>query len=173
MLKRTRVVAVAVAALLAGLPGAATAQLDNKPYQFRGGASAGMSNAGRQAILRQKVFGETPRDLVRGPGDRLLSVQEGPGGTPVVSDQGGEVLPGFRGRSAFRRDTGMGVGVFNAFFRPVSRDRGAWAFFAGGAATRIGIAGWTTQVSGGGGVVPTGYSPVDSWTTQVFLYFAE
>lgn len=177
MKQRVRMLAVAAVAatatVLAGLPAPAAAQLDNRPYQFRGDGSGGMSNAGRQTILRQKLYDETPSNLVRGPGDRLLQVDKGPGGTPVVSEQGGEVIPGYRGRSAFRRDAGMEVGVFNAFFRSVPGNRDAGLFFSGGAATRLSITGWTLLVSDGtAGVAPTnGYSSVESWTTQVFLHF--
>lgn len=155
---------------------AAESQISNEPYRFRGGASVGLSNAAREAILRQKLLNETPRDLVRGPSGELLDVQKGPGGSAIVSERGGRIIPGFRGRPLFRSGAGVSVGIFNAFFltRP-SDSTGLAAFFSSGAQTRTSIAGWTGMVSNGvgAGMVPAGYSPVESWTTQVFIYYGE
>lgn len=174
MQKNTLIGAVTAAVLLLGTT--AESQISNKPYQFRGGASVGMSNAAREAILRQKLLNETPRNLVRGPSGELLDVEKGPGGTAIVSERGGRIIPGFRGRPLFRSGSGIGVGIFNAFFLTRPGDStGAAAFFSSGSQTRASIAGWTGMVSSGGGagMVPSGHSPVESWTTQVFIYYGE
>lgn len=152
----------------------ALAQLDNRPYQFRGGASVGMSEAGRQAILREELFGERPSNLVRGP-QGLLELREGPGDSAIVSERGGATIPGFRGRSLFNRGLGQEVGVFNAFFGPRrSSASSGGAFYGAGFGTRASIAAWTDLVSDGGptGAIPASHSPVDGWTSQVFIYFA-
>lgn len=176
MHRHMKTIALAAAASFAVTLGAqsALAQLDNRPYQFRGGASVGMSDAGRQAILREELFGERPDNLVRGPGG-LLELREGPGNSAIVSERGGATIPGFRGRSLFNRGRGQEVGVFNAFFGPRrSAASSGGAFYSAGFGTRASIAAWTDLVTDGGptGAIPASHSPVDGWTSQVFIYFA-
>lgn len=155
---------------------AAHAQLGNRPFQFSGGdGTTGMSDAGRQAIMRKKLFDETPDNLVRSPDGRLLKLEKGPGDSVIVSTRDGETIPGFRGRSIFRRSVGEGAGIFNAFFgtgRSSATQGGA--FFIGGFGTRLSIANWTDMIADGGptGAVPSRPNPIDGWTTQVFIYFA-
>ena len=45
----------------------ASAQMNNRPFSFSGGGSGlGMSKAGQQAILLQKLEGRTPDNIIRG-----------------------------------------------------------------------------------------------------------
>ncbi len=63
--------------LALGVASEASAQVNNQPYtpRFQGGG-VGMSTAYREAILRKKFFGETPRNLGRSAsGDTLLQVE--------------------------------------------------------------------------------------------------
>lgn len=157
----------AFAATLAVCVLPAAAQMQSEPFSFRG-SGPGMSNAARQAILQEQLTGATPRNLLRGPGDQLLSVEKGPGSSAIVRDSDGVVLPGFRGTSALSLQAR--VGIFNAFFLTGGESRGGTTpFNTGSLQTRSSLASWTGMV--GGGAMPATDSPVDAWTNQVFVYY--
>lgn len=173
-LLRGLIFSCALSGMMTGIAPAWTQQIGTQPYSFKG-APPGMSNSGREALLRQKLYGETPRNLLRAPNDTLLSVEPGPGNTAIVSTIGGNVIPGYRGSSVMDPARGQDLGIFNAFFRvyPVYRTS-ALSFSIGGMGTETSIAGWTSMVSDSGGMLPfsTYANPVESWTSQVYLYFA-
>ncbi len=149
--------------------GSARAQMDNKPFSFRNspGGGPGMSTGGRQAILNEKIFGSSPRNLQRGPDGRLLDVTRGPRRSAIVSFEGdGGFIPRFRGTS-FRGDNPfMQVGIFNGFFGP-SHDRGSFSY--NDFQTTSIINSWVMSVAQGD--APAHYygggSTIDSWTLFV------
>lgn len=157
--------AMVMAFVMAATP--AAAQLQNSPYSFRNspGGGVGMSIGGRQAILNDELLGRTPSVILRDPSGQVLSLQEGPDGTAIVSVPGGNFIPGYRGQDFRQGNLAMSVGIFNAFFGP-RRDRvgGAYAVQADSADL---VNTWTLRVmSDGGGYGGTG--PVDMWTAMVF-----
>lgn len=145
----------------------AMAQLDNRPFQFRGSGDGGvgMSTAGRQAILNQELTGRTPDNLVRRDGV-LVDVVEGPGGEAIVRTPGGGAFrpsarpQGFRAR-------GASVGVFNSFFLRGS----SGGYVPASYRTSHSVTGWTAGVvSDGYDVGPSGgttSSVIAAWTRQV------
>ncbi len=117
--KNIAAVAVAIAILTAA--GSASAQMDNRPFSFRNSTGgSGMSPGGKQAIIGEKILGETPDNLQRGPDGRLLDVTRGPGNSAITSLPGdGGYIPGYRG-SGFRNGmSSMEAGVFNSYFMPL------------------------------------------------------
>lgn len=156
--------------LLCGLGGAASAQMNNRPYAFKtitGGV--GMSMGGKQAILNQKIYGVSPENMVRAPDGVLLDVQKGPGGAAIVSTEGGGFIPSYRGTSFRGNNTDMAVGVFNSYFTPgVSDSGGGGSAYAHAHAGAV-ISTWTARVTSGG--QPVSYLPgntVDTWTGMVY-----
>ena len=148
------------------------AQLNNQPFAFRGTPSGGlgMSIGGRQAILDNKIFGITPRNLVRGTSGILLDVTKGVGNTAIVNRQGGGVIPSYRGSSYKGANSDMAFGVFNSFFSP--RQASSSSAAASLAATDSGsvVSTWTARiVSGGAPVSFSPYSSVDNWTSLVYM----
>ena len=146
------------AVLMAGFAAAASAQMNNRPYSFPGGS--GFSNAGAQAILNDKFFGERP-DMIRTDDGRLFTVERGPGGTPIVSTASGEVLARFHGRGVRRE---LRAGEFNSFFAKTGS--GSPNDFHEPNSTHVTIDSWTGSVLAGR---PTGYGggSVDQWTSMV------
>lgn len=145
------------------------AQLDNKPFSFKGtpDGGIGMSIGGRQAILNQKILGVTPENLVRAPNGVLLDVVKGPGQTAIVSQEGGGTIPSYHGLSYKGQNENMSVGVFNAYFSPnQERSSTPSVVFLNSSAL---VSTWTGRVVSGG--VPVSYSPnssVDTWTGMVY-----
>lgn len=152
---------------LAFLPvGAAEAQLNNRPFSFgTPDGSPGMSFAGRQAIINQKLQGATPDNLLRGPGGSLVSVEKGPGGVAIVQDSSGAPLPGFRGTSW--RNPGDFAGSFNGFFVP--GDGGFSLAFRYASASNL-FNSWTSLLMDADRVRFTPYggvSPIDDWIAMI------
>lgn len=147
------------AALTVGIVSTASAQMNNRPYSFPGGS--GMSNAGAQVILNEKFFGERPDNLIRTGDGRLLTIERGPGGTPIVTTASGEVLARFHGRGMKRN---LGAGEFNSFFAKTGS--GSPNEFHEPNSTHVTIDSWTGSVLAGR---PTGYGggSVDQWTSMV------
>ena len=147
----------------------AYAQLNNKPFSFNtpdGGV--GMSIGGQQAIINQEILNATPDNLVRNSSGVLLDVQEGPGNTAIVSNEGASgFLPKFKGTSYKGSNLDISVGVFNSFFSPKSSNgvtgRTIASIHTGGT-----ISSWTARVTSGGSAVS--YLPnnsIDTWTAIV------
>ena len=147
----------------------AHAQMNNKPFSFNtpdGGV--GMSTGGQQAIINQEVLGTTPDNLIRNSSGVLLDVQEGPGNTAIVSNEGASgFLPKYKGTSYKGSNLDLSVGVFNSFFSPKSSNgvtgRTIASIHTGGT-----ISSWTARVTSGGSAVS--YLPnntVDAWTALV------
>lgn len=165
---RISIVVAMSMALISVTAGFAYAQLNNKPYAFRNSPGGlGMSPAGKQAILNDKVLGRTPDNLVRGPDGYLLDVIKGPGNVVIVQREGqGGFIPGYRGTD-FRDDHAeMQAGVYNLYFNDQSLDRPRYMYDNYQTAAIIGT--WIASVSPGAAYDPT--NPVTSWT--VFVYTA-
>lgn len=146
--------------------GGVLAQFNNKPFSFNTpSGSPGMSAAGKQAILNNEISGIRPDNLLRATDGSLLSVRKGKGGVPIVSYEGGSVIPSFRG-SSFRGDNeSWSAGVFNSFFEAHESDLRApsYAQIHTGAV----ISTWTGRIASD---MPVSYMPansVDSWTGMV------
>lgn len=144
----------------------AIAQLNNKPFSFNTpNGSPGMSIGGKQAILNNETFGTIPDNMMRDANGTLLNITKGKGGSPIVSYEGGSVIPSFRG-SSFRGDNdAWSAGVFNSFFVPRKSDSriSTQAQINTGAV----ISTWTGRIASN---LPVSYLPsnsVDSWTGMV------
>jgi len=138
----------------------AAAQMNNRPYSFGGGASLGISNAGKQAILQQKLTGSTP-DNIRKGGSGLITITRGPGNNAIARGADGATIPGFKGTS---RAVSGGVGIFNSYFLGSSGRRSGTLSFAS-RHTSNAISGWTSMVSGNSRY--RGGNSVDAWTSQI------
>ncbi len=137
----------------------AVAQMNNRPFSFGGGPSLGISNAGKQAILQQKLDGSTP-DNIRRSASGLITITRGPGNNAIARGADGATIPGFRGTS---RAVSGGVGIFNPFFLGSSgRSSGSFSFAS--RHTSNAISGWTSMVTGSR---YRGGNSVDAWTSQV------
>lgn len=151
--------------------GTASAQMDNRPFSFRNSPQGGpgMSGGGKQAIIQEKLFGETPDNMLRGPDGRLLDVIEGPGDSAIVLEHGtARTYPGYHGTS-FRGDSDlMQVGVFNAYFGPLHDSTGFAGYSYAQLHTANMINSWTMgMIANGAAPVYFGSNPVDSWTVFV------
>jgi hypothetical protein len=145
-------------------PGVGQAQFNNKPYSFNTPTgSPGMSTATKQAIINEQLFDQRPKNILRAPSGELLSVEETKGGSALVRNQAGTVLPGYSGTSAL--GPGMQAGIFNAYFASnSSRD---FSYFNSDAIRAIN--GWINMISPEYGFMIPGsaVSPVDGWTWMV------
>lgn len=137
----------------------AMAQMNNRPYSFGGGPSLGMSDAGKQAILQQKLDGSTP-DNIRKSASGLITITRGPGNNAIARGADGATIPGFKGTS---RAVLGGVGIFNQYFRGSSGRSGTLSFAS--RHTSNAISGWTSMVSGNSRY--RGGNSVDAWTSQI------
>jgi hypothetical protein len=86
-------------ALLALFATDAAAQMNNRPFSFGGGSSLGISNAGKQAILQEKLTGSTP-DNIRKSTSGLITITRGPGNNAIARGADGATIPGFKGTAA-------------------------------------------------------------------------
>lgn len=140
----------------------ASAQMNNKPFSFSsGGSSLGMSAAARQAILNKKLTGETPDNIMRGPGGALITITKGPNNVAIATGQDGVTLQGYHGRGGA---VSGAVGIFNPYFLGSSGQHNG-TYTIASRLTSDAIAGWTSMVSGG---VP--YNPgnsIDAWTSLI------
>ncbi len=138
----------------------AAAQMNNRPFSFGGGASLGISNAGKQAILQEKLTGSTPDNIRKGLSG-LITITRGPGNNAIARGADGATIPGFKGTS---RAVSGGVGIFNPYFLGSSGRRSGTLSFAS-RHTSNAISGWTSMVSGNSRY--RGGNSVDAWTSQV------
>jgi len=151
-----------VAVSLFFLAADASAQMNNKPFSFKGGGSSlGMSAAAKQAILNKKLTGVTPDNIMRGPGGALIEISRGPNNVAIARGQDGVTLQGYHGRGGVLSG---GAGLFNPFFYGSSGQRSGSFTFAS-QLTSNAIAGWTSMV--GGGVVQGGGNSIDAWTSLI------
>ena len=140
---------------------AAQAQISNKAFSFDGANGLGMSDAGKQAIINQKLIGATPDVLLRDSSGQLLGVEKGPGGVPIVTAPGGEILPSYHGPSWKGANPELAAGVFNPYFVMRQRARASLALTS---SQTVDV--WTDTVQMGG---PSGYgSSVDQWVAMAY-----
>jgi len=142
--------------------GSASAQISNKPFDFGSSGGVGMSVAGKQAIMNQKLFGSTPSVLLKGPNGHLLGLANGPGSTAIVTSPSGELLPGYKGRGW--SSGSWGAGTFNAFFAGA---RGSDSLSIASNSSGASVDSWTGQVLSGSSFGGSG-SSVDQWTDMVY-----
>lgn len=146
-------------------------QMRNEPYTFRNAPNGmGMSIGGQQAILNERLFGETPRNLVRGPSGQLLDVTRGPGHSAIVSFQGnGGIIPGYKGADYRQGNAGMAVGVFNSFFTPSYYSGTSYASYAayGDSQTGAIVSSWTSKAMSDYGPAYSGSNSIEGWTGMV------
>jgi hypothetical protein len=141
-------------------PAPSSAQMGTQPFSFgSGGSGLGISEAGKAAIINQKVLGLTPPVLLKDEFGRPLGVVQGPGGIPVVTGPAGELLPGYRGRG-WKHSNAVAAGVFNEFF--VTGPKSNAPYIAGSTSGQM-VDAWTDAVYG----APAGYgNSVDQWTAM-------
>lgn len=155
----------------------ANAQLNNKPFSFKGtpDGGVGISSAGKQAIINYENFNIKPGTILRGNGGALLNVTEGLGSSVIVTPQGSStIIPSYSGTSwKGNNESAMSAGSFNAYFIS-GADSGSGSstilyspYYASSSDT---VSTWTSRVATNG--YPASYSPgsvVDKWTSMVFL----
>jgi len=154
----------------AALPLTSYAQLNNKPFAFKGtpDGGIGMSNAGRQLIMNQKITGATPGTVLKTGNGELITITKGTGGTAISTTASGVVLPTFKGTSYKGSNSALSVGTFNAYFVPGSGASGGGYGLVQLTSSAV-VSTWTGRVVTGG--QPVSYSPgstVDAWTGMVF-----
>jgi hypothetical protein len=151
---------------LAAAASPAEAQMSSQPFSFGsvvngpiagGSGGAGMSSAGRQAIINEKLFGARPRAILVGPSGDILTVDRGPGNIAVVRETQNAVIPQYRGSrlglfglASTLSGRSYGIGFGNA-----SID--LWVSMVGDAATAMPSASRTSQV-------------IDAWAASVDDY---
>lgn len=145
---------------------------NNQPFAFgsviggsiNGSTSTGMSAAGREAILNEKLFGSRPSNLIVGPNGALLNVSEGPGGIAVVSERSSPVVPQVRG-SFTSQFGGIGLQSFGG-----SSSLTGSGLLNASALTTAAISGWIDFVQGRRSTPASASTrnTIDSWTSQVF-----
>lgn len=112
--------------LVGMLPGGASAQWNNQPFQLRNASSlgntVGMSMAYRQAILERKFTGATPDQLFRDATGALLTVERR-GNLAILREPVGAFLPMPHGSGATLNGIGFAtVGSVDASYRAL----GTW-----------------------------------------------
>jgi hypothetical protein len=157
--------------LLAAMSMAATsaeAQLNSRPFSFgsvvngpiAGSGSAGMSMAGRQAIINEELTGARPRAILVDPSGNILSIERGPGNIAIARETPNSVIPQYRG-------SGLGFGFSGS--SPAYSGR---AYTIGGNYNpSIDI--WVSMVGGGfSGMQPVSSTSatIDTWSSWVFAY---
>jgi hypothetical protein len=159
-LSLTGVLVVAVSLFL--VTAEASAQMNNKPFSFgSGGSSLGMSSAARQAILNKKLTGQTPDNIMRGPGGALITITKGPGSNAIATGQDGVTLQGYHGRGLALSG---GVGIFNPYFLGSTSQRSG-GYTIASRLTGNAIAGWTSMI--GGGAPYNNGDSIDAWTSLI------
>ncbi len=155
-----QLVLVAIAfTILSSAP--SSAQMGTQPFSFGGGSGLGISQAGKAAIINQKLLGLTPPVLLKDEFGRPLGIAKGVGGIPVVTGPAGELLPGYRGRGWKESELAMGAGVFNEFF--VTGPKSSAPYIAATSGQTVDA--WTEAVYG----APGGYgNSVDQWTAMAY-----
>jgi hypothetical protein len=154
---------VVVGASLSLFAADASAQMNNKPYSFKGGSSVGMSSAARQAIINQKLTGATPDHIARGADGSLIEIAKGPGSNAIARGPDGVVITGYHGRGdAFD----SAVGIFNPYFLGNSGQRSG-SYTIASRLTGNAIAGWTGMVTGGPVFMGGTGSSIDAWTSLI------
>ncbi|MBX6322669.1 MAG: hypothetical protein IRY94_12635 [Rhodospirillaceae bacterium] len=135
--------------------------LDNRPYAFPGGGGPGISPAGREAILEDKLLGHRSGDIMIGPDGGLLQVRRAgdgaailqPPAAPFVLPYGGGARLGLSGFGfSFGFDGYLGRTRYSVLTDDYSLSTAS-------------INSWTGMVMGAY-LGPTA-SPVDAWTSQV------
>jgi hypothetical protein len=145
-------------------PAPSSAQMGTQPFSFGngGGSGLGISDAGKAAIVNQKLNGLTPPVLLKDEFGQPLGVVKGPGGVPIVTGPAGNVLPGYRGRGWRESELAMGAGVFNEFF--VMGPKSSAPYIAASSSGQT-VDAWTGAVYG----APSGYgNSVDQWTAMAY-----
>lgn len=171
-LGRLLILALAAGGLALIVQPSAHAQLNNEPFSFdRPGTSGlGMSDAARQAILNQEIYGSTPDHIMIGPGGVLLEIERpSDGHVAIATLPDGSFLQGYRGR-------GLDLGGFAPFFQTDDSSGGYAGLVVQGNARSI-INSWTFGVlvgfydaeslPGRVGYMHPGSSSIDAWTMQV------
>jgi hypothetical protein len=171
MLHDCKNISAVMAAIIAmTMSGPAGAQLNNKAFAFRNSPGGiGMSYAGKQAILNEKVQGISPDNMQRGPNGILLDVTKEPGHSAIVGYEGNAgFIPGFRGTDFRGGNPYMQAGMFNGFFAPAYPGKSTYTY--NDYQTAAVINSWTAAVTSG--YMPFSYynanGPVDSWTSIVY-----
>jgi hypothetical protein len=149
----------------------AQAQLNNEPFSFdnRVDGGLGMSDAARQAILNQKIYGSTPDHIMIGPGGVLVEITQGPGHVALATLPDGSFLEGYKGR-------GLELGGISVFFDAPTRSGGFANLVIHGESQGV-INAWTFGVLVGAyqgsalanRPIYSAYSSgsIDSWIAQV------
>ncbi len=153
---------LSTAVLLAAVTfsGTAGAQMNNKPYSF-GSGPIGISKAGRQAIIDQKLNGSTPDNLFRDGFGNLQSATRGPEGVPILTDRAGIQDVGRAGRHS---PLGQDPGRFNSFFVKLHGSSNGLPPESSSSGQMID--GWTGNVQG---IATIGGNSVDVWTGMVYF----
>jgi len=134
----------------------ASAQLNNRPFTptFQGGGAIGMSSAYREAILRQKLFGETPSNLVRSrSGNELLDVQRLGNQAFLSSRSSSFVSPRAQIGGFATYNTGLGGFSFGSsgpiqWIAALGNEGLSWNSLAGGGNIDTPINAWISQLDG-------------------------
>lgn len=159
--------------MISAFSSVAEAQLNNRPFSFKTpSGGVGMSLGGKQAILNERIYDSTPRNLSRAPDGSLLDITKGPEGVALASVPGADnFIPSYRGTSFRGGNADMSVGVFNAYFTPQNSGGGGADSYAHYHSSAV-VSTWTGRVVSGG--EPVSYLPgnsVDNWTSMVYSQY--
>ena len=162
MIRLFQLALVAIAFIMLAPP-PSHAQISNQPFSFGNGSDGlGMSDAGRQAIINQKILGATPEVLLKDQLGRPLGVTKGPSGIAIVTGPSGEQLPGYRGQGWKGSNSERSAGVFNAYFM---RGRQDGPPITVASTSGQAVDAWTNAVQYG----PAAYgSSVDQWVAMAY-----
>ncbi len=158
MRKHVPLIAGCLACLL--FVGVADAQQNNKPFNFPAAGGMGISTAGKQAILDQKLTGAAPDNLARGPDGVLVEIGRGPGGVAIGTISGGSGVATLVPHK--RLPWSNGVDQFNSFF---VRFNGLSFRSEIGTTSGQMVDSWTGAVYG---LIAGGGNSVDQWTSMVY-----
>ncbi len=148
-------------------PLTAQAQLNQKPFSFNTpNGSVGMSIGGKQAILNDGTFKIKPKNMLRVNNGSLLTVTRSKGNSALITTQGGDVIPAFKGSSHKGANTTWNAGSFNSFFSPKSFD-GSASNYNNNIYTSAVVSTWTERVATQSAVSYVPNSSVETWTGMV------